>query len=105
MAGLEKQREQHAHAVEALSDPERTRLVLVARLQKIYAAGSSPHPSEELAAIGLKNQYRLLMVCCLKPKLNMTRWLLRYGNGSRKHWQIFLLVYLSYREIPYYSSQ
>ncbi|EOV2206794.1 arsenite efflux transporter ATPase subunit ArsA, partial [Klebsiella pneumoniae] len=33
MAGLEKQREQYAHAVEALSDPERTRLVLVARLQ------------------------------------------------------------------------
>jgi arsenite-transporting ATPase len=32
--GLEKQREQYAHAVEALSDPERTRLVLVARLQK-----------------------------------------------------------------------
>jgi hypothetical protein len=25
MAGLEKQREQYAHAVEALSDPERTR--------------------------------------------------------------------------------
>ncbi|MCD5849400.1 arsenical pump-driving ATPase, partial [Klebsiella pneumoniae] len=33
MAGLEKQREQYTHAVEALSDPERTRLVLVARLQ------------------------------------------------------------------------
>lgn len=32
MAGLEKQREQYADAVEALSDPERTRLVLVARL-------------------------------------------------------------------------
>jgi hypothetical protein len=35
MAGLEKQREQYAHAVEALSDPERTRLVLVARLQNL----------------------------------------------------------------------
>jgi arsenite-transporting ATPase len=33
MAGLEKQREQYSHAVQALSDPDRTRLVLVARLQ------------------------------------------------------------------------
>nr|QTX14234.1 Arsenical pump-driving ATPase TEMP [Klebsiella pneumoniae] len=41
--GWKKQREQYAHAVEALSDPERTRLVLVARLQKFYAAGSRPH--------------------------------------------------------------
>ncbi|WP_290440023.1 ArsA-related P-loop ATPase, partial [Klebsiella pneumoniae] len=35
MAGLEKQREQYAHAVEALSDPERTRLVLVTRLHGV----------------------------------------------------------------------
>lgn len=34
MAWQEKQREQYAHSVEALSVTERTRLVLIARLQK-----------------------------------------------------------------------
>ena len=59
MAGLEKQREQYAHAVEALSDPERTRLVLVARLQSsILREVSRTH--EELAAIGLNNQYLVI---------------------------------------------
>ena len=55
MAGLEKQREQYADAVEALSDPERTRLVLVARLQK-STLQEVARTHEELAAIGLKNQ-------------------------------------------------
>src|SRR3972149_9687637 len=45
LAGLEKQRDQYRAAVEALSDPARTRLVLVARAQ------------EELALIGLRKQY------------------------------------------------
>lgn len=53
MAGLEKQREQYAHAVEALSDPARTRLVLVARLQK-STLQEVARTHEELAAIGLK---------------------------------------------------
>ncbi|EBG6504689.1 arsenite efflux transporter ATPase subunit ArsA [Salmonella enterica subsp. enterica] len=55
MAGLEKQREQYAHAVEALSDPKRTRLVLVARLQK-STLQEVARTHLELAAIGLKNQ-------------------------------------------------
>ncbi|WP_284696288.1 ArsA-related P-loop ATPase, partial [Escherichia coli] len=55
MAGLEKQREQYAHAVEALSDPARTRLVLVARLQK-STLQEVARTHLELAAIGLKNQ-------------------------------------------------
>ncbi|WET41440.1 arsenical pump-driving ATPase [Citrobacter enshiensis] len=55
MAGLEKQREQYAHAVEALSDPKRTRLVLVARLQK-STLQEVARTHDELAAIGLKNQ-------------------------------------------------
>ncbi|HCO0981638.1 TPA: arsenite efflux transporter ATPase subunit ArsA [Escherichia coli] len=59
MAGLEKQREQYAHAVEALSDPERTRLVLVARLQK-STLQEVARTHEELAAIGLKNQYLVI---------------------------------------------
>ncbi|MDV7022065.1 arsenite efflux transporter ATPase subunit ArsA [Atlantibacter subterranea] len=59
MAGLEKQREQYAHAVEALSDPTRTRLVLVARLQK-STLQEVARTHLELAAIGLKNQYLVL---------------------------------------------
>jgi len=59
MAGLEKQREQYAHAVEALSDPERTRLVLVARLQK-STLQEVARTHEELAVIGLKNQYLVI---------------------------------------------
>ncbi|SQC99507.1 Arsenical pump-driving ATPase [Escherichia coli] len=59
MAGLEKQREQYAHAVEALSDPERTRLVLVARLQK-STLQEVARTHDELSAIGLKNQYLVI---------------------------------------------
>ncbi|SLR97806.1 arsenical pump-driving ATPase [Klebsiella pneumoniae] len=59
MAGLEKQREQYAHAVEALSDPERTRLVLVARLQN-STLQEVARTHEELAEIGLKNQYLVI---------------------------------------------
>ncbi|HHT8352482.1 TPA: arsenical pump-driving ATPase [Raoultella ornithinolytica] len=59
MAGLEKQREQYAHAVEALSDPTRTRLVLVARLQKSTLLEVA-RTHLELAAIGLENQYLVI---------------------------------------------
>lgn len=59
MAGLEKQREQYAQAVEALSDPARTRLVLVARLQK-STLQEVVRTHLELAAIGLKNQYLVI---------------------------------------------
>lgn len=59
MAGLEKQREQYAHAVEALSDPERTRLVLVARLQK-STLQEVARTHDELATLGLKNQYLVI---------------------------------------------
>ena len=59
MAGLEKQREQYAQAVEALSDPARTRLVLVARLQK-STLQEVARTHLELAAIGLKNQYLVI---------------------------------------------
>lgn len=65
MAGLEKQREQYAHAVEALSDPARTRLVLVARLQK-STLQEVARTHLELAAIGLKNQY--LVINGVQPK-------------------------------------
>ncbi len=57
--GWKKQREQYAHAVEALSDPERTRLVLVARLQN-STLQEVARTHEELAEIGLKNQYLVI---------------------------------------------
>jgi len=56
LAGLEKHRTQYKAAVDALSDPLRTRLVLVARAQKA-ALREVVRTHEELAAIGLKQQY------------------------------------------------
>ncbi|NTV01496.1 MAG: arsenical pump-driving ATPase [Chlorobiaceae bacterium] len=55
LAGLEKQREQYKAAVEALADPQRTRLVLVARAQQatLREVGRT---HDELAAVGLCQQ-------------------------------------------------
>ena len=59
LAGLEKQRAQYHAAVEALSDPVRTRLVLVARAQQATLREAA-RTHEELAAIGLKQQYLVI---------------------------------------------
>lgn len=59
LAGLEKQREQYRAAVEALSDPARTRLVLVARAQQATLREAA-RTQEELAAIGLRQQYLVI---------------------------------------------
>ena len=56
LAGLEKQRAVYAAAVEALADPARTRLVLVARAQTSTLAEIT-RTHRELAAIGLTHQY------------------------------------------------
>jgi arsenite/tail-anchored protein-transporting ATPase len=56
LAGLEKQREQYQAAVQALADPQRTRLVLVARAQAATLREAA-RTHEELAAIGLSQQY------------------------------------------------
>ncbi len=56
LAGLDKQRAQYSAAVDALADPERTRLVLVARAQQATLREVA-RTHEELAAIGLKQQY------------------------------------------------
>ncbi len=56
LAGLEKQRAQYSAAVDALADPERTRLVLVARAQQATLREVA-RTHEELAAIGLRQQY------------------------------------------------
>ncbi len=59
LAGLEKQRDRYHAAVEALSDPASTRLVLVARAQQATLREAA-RTHEELAAIGLKQQYLVI---------------------------------------------
>lgn len=59
LAGLEKQREQYHAAVEALADPHRTRMVLVARAQTA-ALREAARTHEELAAIGFQHQYLVI---------------------------------------------
>lgn len=56
LAGLDKQRSIYTAAVAALADPQRTRLVLVARPQKA-ALAEITRTHRELAAIGLNRQY------------------------------------------------
>ncbi len=65
LAGLEKQRSQYKAAVEALADPWRTRLILVARGQEATLREVA-RTSEELAAIGITEHY--LIINALLPK-------------------------------------
>ncbi|MDO9074726.1 MAG: arsenical pump-driving ATPase, partial [Rubrivivax sp.] len=59
LAGLEKQRNQYKDAVDALADPARTRLVLVARAQQATLREVA-RTHDELAAIGLTQQYLVI---------------------------------------------
>jgi arsenite/tail-anchored protein-transporting ATPase len=59
LAGLEKQRSQYKAAVDALADPLRTRLVLVARAQ-VSTLREAARTHEELAGIGLSRQYLII---------------------------------------------
>ena len=59
LAGLEKQRAQYKDAVEALADPRRTRLILVARAQQ-STLREVARTHEELAKIGLSQQYLVI---------------------------------------------
>ena len=56
LAGLEKQRDQYHAAVVALSDPIRTRMILVARAQGATLREAA-RTHDELAEIGFKHQY------------------------------------------------
>ena len=56
LAGLEKQRTQYKAAVDALADPQKTRLVLVARAQAA-TLNEAARTQGELAGIGLTKQY------------------------------------------------
>lgn len=66
LAGLEKQREQYKAAVDALADGARTRLILVARAQQ-STLREVARTHEELAGIGLKQQY--LVINGILPKV------------------------------------
>ena len=59
LAGLEKQRTQYRAAVEALADPARSRLVLVARAQRATLREVA-RTHEELVAVGLSQQYLVI---------------------------------------------
>ena len=59
LAGLEKQRSQYRMAVGALSDPGRTRLVLVSRAQAATLREAA-RTHGELGAIGLSQQYLVI---------------------------------------------
>jgi arsenite-transporting ATPase len=59
LAGLEKQREQYHAAVEALSDPDRTRMILVTRAQSA-SLREAARTHEELATIGFRKQYLVI---------------------------------------------
>ena len=59
LAGLEKQRTQYKAAVDALADPERSRLVLVARAQQATLREVA-RTHEELTAIGLTKQFLVI---------------------------------------------
>lgn len=59
LAGLEKQRAQYKAAVDALADPIRTRLILVARAQQATLREVA-RTHEELADIGLAQQYLVI---------------------------------------------
>lgn len=59
LAGLEKQRDQYKAAVDALADPQRTRLILVARAQGATLREAA-RTHQELADIGLSQQYLIV---------------------------------------------
>lgn len=59
LAGLAKQREQYKAAVDALADPARTRLVLVARAQTA-SLNEVARTHDELADIGIKQQHLVI---------------------------------------------
>jgi arsenite-transporting ATPase len=59
LAGLEQQRRRYADAVDALADPTRTRLVLVARPQR-GSLDEAARTHDELAAIGIGRQHLVI---------------------------------------------
>ncbi len=81
LAGLEKQRTQYKAAVDALADPARTRLVLVARAQA-STLREAARTHEELAGIGLSQQY--LVINGVLPPAEATHDPLAAAIGRRE---------------------
>ncbi|MDD2834450.1 MAG: arsenical pump-driving ATPase [Methylotenera sp.] len=82
LAGLEKQREQYKAAVDALADGKRTRLILVARAQQ-STLREVARTHEELAGIGLKQQY--LVINGILPKIEAETDTLAAAIYKREH--------------------
>lgn len=59
LAGLAKQRERYVHALQALSDAAKTRLILVARAQR-STLSEVARTHDELAQVGLSNQFLVI---------------------------------------------
>lgn len=59
LAGLEKQRARYKEAVDSLADPQRTRLILVARAQ-MSTLREVARTHEELAKIGMSEQFLVI---------------------------------------------
>ena len=59
LSGLDQQREQYSNAVDTLSDGVRTKLVLVARPERM-ALEETERSRQELEALGLRNQHLII---------------------------------------------
>ena len=81
LAGLEKQRSQYKEAVDALADPQRSRLILVARAQQ-STLREVARTHEELDAIGLTQQY--LVVNGILPEAEAAQDLLATAICQRE---------------------
>ncbi len=80
LVGLEKQQDQYADAVKALSDTALTRLVLVARAQASTLKEVS-HTHEELSAIGLQHQHLAINGVLPPLPVNRIRWRTVFWRG------------------------
>lgn len=69
LAGLDRQRSVYADAVRALGDPDRTRLILVARPQR-GALAEIERTHAELAALGLREQYVVVNAVLPRPDIS-----------------------------------
>lgn len=67
LAGLDRQRSMYAHAVSALADPARTRLVLVTRAQR-SAVEEIERTSAELADLGMGEQHVVINAVMPQPR-------------------------------------
>ena len=91
LAGLEQQRSIYEKSVAALADGAQTTLVLVSRPDK-GALAEAERTSQELAALGVRNQRLILngmfRACCLEDRAGVA--LERRGTGALEAKRVFL---------------